>query len=77
MCGIVEVQWYISVGWRGLGYPYDDAQIMAPFLDYETLMRDYVLDPVVYSVHQPYYETLGWCLPVLGAPLVVLPPRGR
>lgn len=51
----------------------DDAQIMAPFLGYETLMRDYVIDPVVYNVHPPYYGWLGWRLPILGAPLVVMP----
>ena len=64
---------YLLAG-EGSGYPYDDERIMAPFMDYGILMRPHVINPVVYSMRLPYYGTLGWRLPILGAPLVVVPP---
>ena len=64
---------YLLAG-EGTGYPYADDRVMAPFASDGLFARLHVIDPVVYSMHPPYFGALGWRLPILGAPLVVVPP---
>lgn len=70
---MILVEAHICLPERGL-----DTHMMmiglAPFTGYNILARPNVIDPVIYNTHPPYYGAPGWRLPILGAPLVVVPP---